>query len=199
MSSRKSGFTLIELLVVIGIIGVLAGLILPGIMGASTEGAKVECISRQSQIYKAMIRYANAHGQSFPWAGENKKPWEHLQILVDKGYLKEPALFIHKIYENQPAKKDAKKKFKLSDTTCSWTTYDKPISLFSDDDRVVLCSRSINPGFKNGYVVTYKNSSTKFIEEDQLPKGIINLSGTEGTSTGTSTGGDNNTNEPVFE
>ncbi|HRZ87781.1 MAG TPA: type II secretion system protein [bacterium] len=68
MHFRKSGkgFTLVELLVVIAIIGILVGLLLPGLNRARKQALKLNCQSNLRQIGIAIKSYQNDYNQQYP-------------------------------------------------------------------------------------------------------------------------------------
>lgn len=57
----ERGFTLIELLVVIGIVGVLAGMLLPALSRAREKAHGISCMSNTKQLAVAWILYADDH------------------------------------------------------------------------------------------------------------------------------------------
>jgi len=64
-TSIRRGFTLIELLVVIGIIGLLAGLLIPAVQSAREAGRRAQCVANLRQIGIAMNAYHAIHNM-FP-------------------------------------------------------------------------------------------------------------------------------------
>lgn len=62
----KKAFTLIELLVVIGIIGTLAGMLLPALGAAREKGRRAGCINNLRQIGLAAQMYADDNGGKLP-------------------------------------------------------------------------------------------------------------------------------------
>jgi prepilin-type N-terminal cleavage/methylation domain-containing protein/prepilin-type processing-associated H-X9-DG protein len=57
MARRQAGFTIIELLVVLFIVGMLAALLLPALQRARSRARGVECLSKLSNLGKALLSY----------------------------------------------------------------------------------------------------------------------------------------------
>jgi prepilin-type processing-associated H-X9-DG protein/prepilin-type N-terminal cleavage/methylation domain-containing protein len=80
-----AAFTLIELLVVIGIIGVLAGLLLPTLGKAKEKGRQAICLSNQKQVAMAFHLYLEEQKEQFPAPGSQMlygplpEDWLHWQ------------------------------------------------------------------------------------------------------------------------
>ncbi len=63
---RKRGFTLVEMLIVIAIIGVLAGLIMPGLFKAKERGRTIQCAGNLKNMGIGLASYVNRHQSQFP-------------------------------------------------------------------------------------------------------------------------------------
>jgi prepilin-type N-terminal cleavage/methylation domain-containing protein len=62
----RVGFTLIELLVVMAIIGLLATLIIPSMIGALERARRAGCLNNLRQIYSGIVFYAADHEGEMP-------------------------------------------------------------------------------------------------------------------------------------
>ena len=65
-SGLRSGFTLVELLVVVAIIGLLGGILLPGLTKARRKARQVRCMNHQKQIVFVQLAYEGDHGKYSP-------------------------------------------------------------------------------------------------------------------------------------
>ena len=64
----RRGFTLVEMLVVIMIIGMLMGMLIPGVMSVRESGRRTTCQQKLGQVGQAMLSYETAHEECSPRA-----------------------------------------------------------------------------------------------------------------------------------
>jgi prepilin-type N-terminal cleavage/methylation domain-containing protein/prepilin-type processing-associated H-X9-DG protein len=80
------GFTLIELLVTIGIIGILAGLLLPVLSSAKESARRIYCANNLRQLYFANTMYADDNGCYVPAAPDifttNLRRWHGVRSSI---------------------------------------------------------------------------------------------------------------------
>ena len=67
ITSKNAGFTMVELLVTIGIVGTLAGLLLPAVVRAKAKAKRSHCLNNIGQITKAFIGFATDNDDRMPW------------------------------------------------------------------------------------------------------------------------------------
>ena len=82
MNQKKSGaFTLIELLVVIAIIAILAGILLPALIGGKERAKRVACKNAIRQFALAAHQYAHDNEDKLPSGASNIPHDAHLPVL----------------------------------------------------------------------------------------------------------------------
>lgn len=65
--NRRRAFTLVELLVVIGVMGILAGILLPALARAKSRGNSAYCLNNLRQFGLALQMYAGDHDDALPY------------------------------------------------------------------------------------------------------------------------------------
>ena len=85
---KKRGFTLIEILVVIGIIGLLAGIMIPVAGGAMDAMTRTKTKARFNEWVTAVEQYTMAYG-FYPTLGQNA-PASNSEAFVKSLYGKDP-------------------------------------------------------------------------------------------------------------
>ena len=70
----SAAFTLIELLVCCALIGVLAGMLLPGLGRAKQKGSGIKCLSNARQLGIGIMLYVADHTEQFPPSADYSAP-----------------------------------------------------------------------------------------------------------------------------
>ncbi|QDV44623.1 hypothetical protein Enr13x_44910 [Stieleria neptunia] len=100
--TSRDAFTLVELLVVIAIIGIMVGLLLPGVQAAREAARRMSCSNNLKQIGLAMHNYDDVHGNLPPSAlgvrvgGTSRRPVQRgglTAFVAILPFVEEDALF----------------------------------------------------------------------------------------------------------
>ncbi len=131
-SRVPKGFTLVELLVVIAIISVLMGLVFPALMKSKGKADQAACGSNLKQIFTSSMLY-EGENRSFPFLDDGAAAFEHLQLLVDAGFVETPKLFICQasmVDQEATVEDEEEGIFVLSENSCSyaWTVKRRSMS-----------------------------------------------------------------------
>ena len=84
------GFTLIELLVVVAVIGILASLLMPAILGSMRQATSASCKSNLKQLYTGVIMYVKEF-DLLPAAGDGA--WRRWYNHIEERYLTDVNIF----------------------------------------------------------------------------------------------------------
>jgi prepilin-type processing-associated H-X9-DG protein/prepilin-type N-terminal cleavage/methylation domain-containing protein len=77
------GFSLLELLAVISVIGVLAGLLLPALAKAKSQGRSVACLNNLRSLQAAWRMYVDSYGDSLPPNISRKVGFDQVNMAVE--------------------------------------------------------------------------------------------------------------------
>ncbi len=69
--SQSAAFTLIEILVVLAIVGIIAAILVPVLLGVREKGRRTECLSNMRQINVALVMYVQDADGLFPLRGQD--------------------------------------------------------------------------------------------------------------------------------
>ena len=145
----------------------------------ATKAEVAACASNLRQIHTACMLYEQDN-RIFPFAGEDAKAYEHLQLLVDAGYIEDSKVFVSPASGTEkPARMDKDEHFMLSEATCSYA-YTKVIrSSTSKASRCIAASkRLINRQDVKGLNILYIGGNVEWVEAEEkswedLTKGLL--------------------------
>ena len=183
MQSNNVGISSKWVLIIFAPIFIIALIAVVVAVFSSKSGGRpgFPAVSSMYQIFLAMNAYADHNHDRYPWAGENKMPWDHFQLLVDEGYIEEPSIFVSRGLGDEPAEIRPDGTFKLCKDTCSFTYINKPtIKGRRPLDRVIIATNRIAEPYSDGYVYQRMDASRGYYrfaddEPKKLPDHLIKV------------------------
>jgi hypothetical protein len=145
----------------------------------ATKAEIAACQANLRQIHTSCMIY-EIDNKLFPFAGENAKAHEHLQLLVDAGVIEGPKLFVSPASGTEkPALVDKDGHFKLSENTCSYAYTNQPRNSTSRGlKRLVANKRLVDKQGEKGLSVLYVNGNVEWVKAngntwEELTKGQL--------------------------
>jgi prepilin-type N-terminal cleavage/methylation domain-containing protein len=125
----RAAFTLVELLVVVAIIAILAAMLLPALVGAKQQAARIQCLANEKQLLLAWTVYWGDYDDRLVLNGGDMSPTStqaHLWVygsahgssdtLTNDLYLTGPAYALFAYTKDQPAERI----YKCPGDTSTW-------------------------------------------------------------------------------
>jgi prepilin-type N-terminal cleavage/methylation domain-containing protein len=184
----RRGFTLVELLVVISIIAIIAGLVVPVLLSGRGKAYQVQCISNLRQLCGAASQFADKKNY-WPIDTKSSEPRAHdsLNVLLRSSYGEnlEPEHFDCPAGDGVRAEVDAESegtkgpKFLLDESSNDYAWIGKRLSMANTKRRPVGADKYYadqageeHGGHSKCMIVVYTDSSTKALEDEELPEDL---------------------------
>jgi prepilin-type N-terminal cleavage/methylation domain-containing protein len=152
-NKTKKGFTIVELVIVIGVIGILAGILIPTFVNVTQKAEEAALKSNLANAYSAYV--ADAADGSVETAKYIVKGGEQVTTYQDPT-TKEPLYSIELIKQEETVligaagNKDAGTKYKFNGT--EWAKLDDSVVYDADNYRIVVDNKAATPAY---YSVAY--------------------------------------------
>ena len=152
-NKTKKGFTIVELVIVIGVIGILAGILIPTFVNVTQKADEAALKSNLANAYSAYV--ADAADGTVETAKYIVKSGEQVTTYQDPT-TKEPLYNIELIKQEEivligaAGNKDAGTKYKFNGT--EWAKLDDSVVYDADNYRIVVDNKAATPAY---YSVAY--------------------------------------------
>ena len=152
-NKTKKGFTIVELVIVIGVIGILAGILIPTFVNVTQKADEAALKSNLANAYSAYV--ADAADGTVETAKYIVKGGEQVTTYQDPT-TKEPLYSIELIKQEETVligaagNKDAGTKYKFNGT--EWAKLENSVDYNADGYRIVVDNKAATPAY---YSVAY--------------------------------------------